>query len=417
MSTYSLADFDHVPSTKEIVTDRVNLDALPPIDEVKTLARWTSDMSELFNRDGAWFAPPDKQDRSAALARLAYSGAEMGWTDEQIATVLYDADDRWQKYTSRRKQTRDNIILNLINRAREKHGYVQMGEIDLSKFTKATDPTDPNSVAEPLIWGFQDFVDADFHIDWMLKGMIAVGGIGLVTGFPGTGKTQLCLQLAAYLALGKDRFLKWDNVSGTKKVLFLSLEMGKSPLNLFMTTIGESYEDKRLLNRNFLVAPFGVPLPLDTEPGQRFLNNLLDEYMPDVIFIDSLQKVISKEMTDELAVKSLFTYLANTREKYKAAMVIVHHNRKKSNEAQKKEIELSDVYGSYLIGGEVEFVLSMKKTDTKAIIDIEMLKNRLGVETDKFQVRRDNNLHFITGFEEAIDRLLEDQLKTGTDDD
>jgi archaellum biogenesis ATPase FlaH len=391
---YNLDDFAQIPSTKEIVTDKLDLNALPDIESVKTLARWTPDMDELFNRSFEWFtAGPDKQDRSAALARLAYSGAEMGWQDEQVAAMLYDADDRWQKYTSRRKQTRDNIILNLINRAREKHGYVQLGDIDLSKFTKAIDHDNPLSVAEPLIWGFQDFIEADFPINWVLDQMIAAGGIGLVTGYPGTGKTQLCLQMAANLALGQ-KFLHWPHVGANKKVLFLSLEMGKAPLNLFMTTIGESYEDKVTLNKNFKVAPFGVPLPLDTEPGQRFMDNLLEEYMPDVVFIDSLQKVISKEMTDELAVKALFSYLANTREKYGTAMVIVHHNRKKSNDAQKKDIELNDVYGSYLIGGEVDFTLSIKKTDTPNVLTIEMLKNRLGKEQPPFEVARDGNLHF-----------------------
>ena len=403
---YSLSDFDGVPSTKEIALERVDLNALPSMDSVRMQAKWTADMSELFNRDAAFFAPPDKQDRSAALARLAYSGAENGWADEQIATMLYDADSRWEKYTGRKDTTRNNIMLNFIQRAREKHGYTQLGDIDLSKFTKAADPTDPSSVAEPLIYGFQDFVESEFKIDWILNGLLALGGFGYVLGYPGTGKTQLCLQMAAQLALGDDTFLKWTNGGTPRKVLFLSLEMGKAPLNLFLGTIGKSYEDKATLNRNFLVAPFGVPLPLDTEPGQKFLNNLLDQYMPDVIFIDSLQKVISKEMTDELAVKNLMAYLQTIRDKYRTAVVIIHHNRKKSADAQKKDLDLNEAYGSYLIGAEAEFMLSLKKTETPALLTLEMLKNRLGPEQAAFEVRRDENLHFTVDSENYGEHLV-----------
>lgn len=408
---YSLSDFSHVPSTKETLSKDLNLHELPSLEDVKTLARWTPELLELFSKD---YESDTSMDRSSALARLAYSGAELGWTDEQIAAVIYDADERWGKYVSRKPSTRDNIMLNLINRAREKHGYVQMGEIDLSRFAKAADPEDPEAAAEPLIYGFQDFINADFKVDWQLDQLLAQGGIGLMTGFPGTGKTQLCIQMAAYLALGKERFLRWDNTGGSRKVMFLSLEMSKAPLNLFMGTIGATYPDKNTLNRNLLVAPFGVALPLDTEPGQRFLHNLLDEYMPDVIFIDSLQKVMSKEMTDELAVKTLFDFLSRTREKYKCSMVIVHHNRKKSNEAQKKDIELSDVYGSYLIGGEVDFVLSLKKTDTIGLLHLDTLKNRLGKEEPGFDVLRDDKLHFGIEFADIKDRF---RTEGGLDDE
>jgi archaellum biogenesis ATPase FlaH len=399
VKAYSLTDFDSIPSAKELVADQVDLNALPTTERVRAEASWTPDMMELFER-----SREQVEDRSSAMSRMAYSGAEQGWTDEQIAAVLYDLDDRWGKYIARRKETRDNIVLNFINRARAKYGYgFKDIEIDLSKLlrdpsVKTVDGTiDKGS---QLIFGFQEFVEADFHIDWMFEGLLAQGGIGLITASPGTGKTQLALQLGAYQALGHDRFLKWDNKVGTRKVLFLSLEMSKPPLNLFMSTIGQSYPDKTTLNRNFQVLPFGKPLPLDTEKGQAFLNTVMDETQPDLLIIDSLQRSISKEMTDELAAKNLMHYLAVMREKYRCAVVMIHHNRKKSAEAKKSDIStLDDVYGSVFFTADVDFILSMNKHGDEGNISLHTVKNRLGRETAPFEILRDEFLHFSSEFE------------------
>lgn len=404
--TYSLSDFDAVPSAKEIVTDKIDLGNLPTVDDVRQLARWTEDAVELFNRDGAYFEPkPDgtKEDRSGALTRLAMLGAELGWDDNQIAAVLYDADDRWGKYVNRRD--RDKRLVDFVNRARAKHGYTQPFDIDMSKFRKPVIEIAPDEAGAPLVYGFTDFIESDFPINWTLEGLLAEGGLGLITAHPGVGKTQLALAMGAHLALGHDRFLKWNNVGGHKKVLFLSLEMSKAPLNLFLRVIAQGYDDARTLNKNFLVAPFGVPLPLDTKEGQAFLNNLLDEFMPDVVVIDSFQAVISKEMTDELSVKAFFHYLQSVREKYRCAMVIIHHNRKTPNEkGATKAPELSDVYGSTFIAAEVDFVLSLRKPDKEndSLITVDMLKNRLGRAIAPFDVYRDEHLGFSIEFENLM---------------
>lgn len=400
MKSYSLDDFLSVPSRKESVKSKINLAALPEIDSVRAEAKWTTDMVELFDRE---YNPddPGDLDRSSAMARLAYSGAELGWSDEQIMAMLYDLDSRWQKYTARRKETRDNIILNFVNRAREKFGYTMVTDIDLSRFLRDTEAPvvdAEKSGLDRLVWGFQDFVEAEFHVDWMLDGLLPVGGMGFVTGFPGVGKTQFATQVGAYLGLGYDKFLKWDNVLGTRKVLFLSLEMAKNPFHLFMANIGQSYDDKQTLNRNMRLAPLGRPIPFDTKDGQAFLNNLLEEQMPDLLIIDSLQRSISKEMTDELAAKNLMHYLALVREKYKCAVLMIHHNRKKSAEAKTKQIsDISDVYGSVFYTADSDFVLSLDKV-SQDVVMVHTIKNRLGVEPEPFQVIRDEHLHFSMEF-------------------
>lgn len=408
MRTYELSAFGHITSAKALVSTKILDEPIPDIEEVKTLAKWTEDMLTLFNRTAEQVMSIDSDgtkafDRSSGMARMAYYGAEQGWSDAQIMAALIDIDNRWGKYKNRRdRETR--YLIPLVNRARQKHGYSgSLTDLAMSALLREQQPVDGGQ-ANQMVWGFDDFVNAEFKIDWMLEDLFAVGGFGLLVAHPGVGKTTLAIQMGAQLALGHDSFLKWTNSGGSKKVLFLSLEMGKPPLNHFLSLIANSYQDRRTLNRNFLVAPFGMPIPLDQPEGQQFLSNLLDEYMPDVLIIDSLQKVSSKELTDEQAVKNLIHYLATIRKKYGTSMLVIHHNRKKPNDAQKKSVELSDVYGSTYISTDADFVMNLHASITDRVV-VTMVKNRLGPTPDPFEIHRDKNLTFSTDFEHIYDQF------------
>ena len=408
LKTYSLSAFGHITSAKELVSTKILEEEIPSLDEVKTLAHWTSEMHELFNKTREEVMAVDaygsKQfDRSSGMARMAYYGAEQGWTDSQIMAALVDLDDRWGKYTNRRDREA-RYLVPLINRARQKHGYSgSLTDLALSALLKEQKPVAGEEAAK-MVWGFDDFVQAEFKIDWMLEDLFAVGGFGLLVAHPGVGKTTLAIQMGAQLALGQDKFLKWDNKGGSKKILFLSLEMSKAPLNHFLGLIANSYADRQKLNRNFLVAPFGTPIPLDMPEGQQFLSNLMDEYMPDVLIIDSLQKVSSKELTDEQAVKNLIHYLSMVRSKYNTSLLVIHHNRKKPNDAQKKSVELSDVYGSTYISTDADFVMNLHATTTD-MVAVTMVKNRLGPTPEPFEIHRDKHLTFSMDFDRIQDQF------------
>lgn len=397
MKVYGLSDFDSLTPAKDRVADNIDLQTLPSIEQVKREAKWTADMTDLFTKPVG-----EVEDRSAGLARMAYSAAEHGWSDEQIAAMLYDLDSRWKKYTARKASTRDNILLNLVNRAREKVGYATGNfDIDLSRFKKDKDiPVVTDEERKPLIWGFEDFVQADFPINWLVEGLLPEAGMAFITGFPGTGKTQLAIMLGAYIALGHESFLRWDIVGGAKKVVFLSLEMGEAPLHLFMQTIGASYTNKKLLNKNFRLMPLGEAIPIDTAPGQAFLDDWLEQEKPDLLIIDSLQLAISKEMTDEMAAKNLMHYLALVRKKHNCAVVMIHHNRKKSAEAKQKDItQLSDMYGSIFFAANADAVIGLDKLNDEGLLSVHGLKNRLGPNHAPFDIVRDETLHFSSEIE------------------
>jgi RecA-family ATPase len=130
--------------------------------------------------------------------------------------------------------------------------------------------------------------------------------------------------------------------------------------------------------------------------------------MPDILVIDSLQKISSKELTDEQAVKNLIHYLSTVRAKYSCAMIMIHHNRKKPNDGQKKGVELSDVYGSTYITTDVDFVLSLKTVDGN-LLQVDTLKNRLGATFEAFNITRNpDDLSFTTDLGNIFNQFAKD---------
>jgi len=168
------------------------------------------------------------------------------------------------------------------------------------------------------------------------------------------------------------------------------LEMSHAPLKKFFTGMAPHYGNHfSTLQRNFHVAPIGSALYLDRPEGQGLLNNIMAEYRPDILFIDSLQRVTSAPITDEQATKSLMIYLQGVRNQYHTAIYMVHHERKRSSDraGTYSSGELSDLYGSQFIAADIDFAIALRKTGIYVTLD--MYKNRLAEEHHDVQMTRD----------------------------
>jgi hypothetical protein len=88
--------------------------------------------------------------------------------------------------------------------------------------------------------------------------------------------------------------------------------------------------------------------------------------------------------------------------------VMIHHNRKKANDSQKKGVELSDVYGSTYITTDVDFVMSLKVIEGN-LLQVDTLKNRLGPTFEPFTITRNpENLSFSTDMGKVFNQFAKD---------
>ena len=379
MRKYSLADFAQVPVVHSVAEgSQVDPANIPLIEDIAADLDWHEDLTTLVRIDRP-------EDRSFSMMEAAYLAAERKWEDIHILSLLYHLDTKWGKYSTRRD--RDELLRDILTRARAKVGY---DGLDLSVPGGFLEPHSTSIMDEAEVLGFGDFLARSYPIDWYFTDLLSKGGIGLMTGWPGAGKTTLSLQMSAHAALGK-KFLRWESTAPLK-VLYLSLEMAAPPLHLFVEKSQTAYttEELRTLNTNLLLAPFGVPLHIDREDGFKRLENLLVTHQPKLVVIDSLSMITPKDLTDEEAMKTLFDGLAVIRQEHGVSFLIIHHNRKKAADAQRsKGVELSDIYGSTYITAKVDFAMNVTKLEEPNQVQLTMLKNRLGVEPDPFTLIRD----------------------------
>lgn len=377
---------------REIVEQlAIKLKEVPPIEDVLMFGHWTPALAESFKltKEEAGARSPDG--RSGTIQRIMYEAAEAGMSDEQMYAIVDACDKRWEKYTGRSPGIRKKYLIDAIAKARERVGW-------LTEETMAFVGAATNAPVEDdakLVYNLDEFMAKDVHIDWLLEGLFPRNGLGLLTAQPGTGKTQAAIQFGMGMALGT-KVLKWANLVGEQKILLMSLEMDHAPLKHFMSSVLGQYDesDMRILSKNFQIFPKNMFLPLDKPEGLAFVENLLSQYKPDVLIFDSMSKIMSKPMTDEQAALSLMRTIDMLRSKYNCAVLIVHHDRKKTQDAKSSDGSLSEMYGSQFLSAAADFVMSLQKTGERDKIKWVTWKNRLNQEDYPFMTARNQYLHF-----------------------
>lgn len=377
---YPQSRFASLKPVQQLVSDAVDTENLPVVEEVIAKYRWDVENFKFFMDPEI---PEGK--RSAALMRLGYVGAEMGLTDTEIYAILDNADNRWGKYVGR--ADRKIRLLDILNRARTKHPNALTSPTFAGLSGEATVETDVQ-----YVYGFKDFLDSSIEVEWAIEDFIERGGLGMVAAAPGVGKTQISIQLAIACALGEP-FLGWKPVAPMRMVV-LSLEMSAVALKKFMQVIAGHYtEDQiKLLQENLHIIPLGETLPLHKEQSRTFLYGLMDKIKPDGMVIDSLIKLAGVKLEEE-SVGVINHHLGVFRKRYNCFVWLIHHNRKANGDNGTPD-SLDDVYGSVFIAAEMTAVLLLYKKRGQKQIAVINVKNRLDEERPMFMVERDKNLFF-----------------------
>lgn len=379
--SYGRERFSSLKPVQQLVSDAVDTEHLPVVEEVIAKYAWSTD-------DFKFFMDPSIEEgkRSFALMRLGYIGAEMGLSDTEIYALVENADSRWGKYVNR--ADRKTRLLDIVNRARTKHPNATT---DLT-FKGLTNGGTIEQDAQ-LIYGFQDFLDSNLEIEWAIQDLLERGGLGIVASAPGVGKTQMSIQLAIACALGKP-FLDWAPLAPMRITLF-SLEMSHVALKQFMTVISGRYsiEELKMLQENLHIVPLGEAIPLDKEAARTFINTVLDQTKPDGVIIDSMGKLTMGKLEEE-TVRTINHHLAVVRKRYNCFVWLIHHNRK-ANGDNKEPTSLDDVYGNVYITAEATVVFLLhKKHPTDKNIKLIAVKSRLSPEREPLILNRDEHLFF-----------------------
>lgn len=341
-------------------------------------------------------SPKEDGERHTALTSVAMTCVEKGMTRDEAMTFLFDADTRWKKYYGRRD--RDKRLQSILLYA---EGHIQ--SLQDGRGNRRDDLQDVPSTSGPekstlLDYAgprpFGEFVRHQFHVDWVIEGLIHKQGLAIVAAPPGIGKTQFSLNLALSIASGK-LFLNWK-VTKPRRVLFLSLEMMQPELKHYLDKMAQEFteEERGLFNDNcFFLAR--QAFRLNNESNQALLLKWIDEIQPEGIFIDSLSRCTGGDL-EKGEVDTVFDFLnKEVRDKRGCFIWFVHHNRK-ANFNQKQPKKLEDMYGSQYIGAYASTAIGLWKI-TNSEIEVNCLKVWLSKPFKSFLAERTGNLTFKTG--------------------
>lgn len=319
-------------------------------------------------------------DRSNALYTLAMLAAEHGIADVDIYALLIDRCRAWDKFVKTHSPSAMNKQLgNIITKARMKYPY-----------RDGIESLDPDH--ELKVFGFEDLMEQDISVDWVIEGMLPEGGSLILASQPNVGKTQLTLQFMIHVALGKD-FLHYKILS-PRKVLFLSLEMSLVELRSFLNDMVKdlSVEERMLLQKNMLILPHGEAIAMNAIQGQAVVDALIEKHQPDGVFIDSLGSAIAGNINSMENVQSYNNFVDSMRKKHNIFWWMIHHTRKKQQGMRTDDMDA--VYGDQYIMARPGsgYIIVPAKDDKIRVINI---KQRLAKKEDKYLIERTPNLNFI----------------------
>jgi archaellum biogenesis ATPase FlaH len=380
--------FDILPEAPQYVKQDISLDDVPDPLDVVAKYQWPIEGFRHFRKKDIPVGG-----RSSAMMALAFYCAEMKMLDEEAFSILHNADERWGKFKNR--SDRNKRLLDLINKARQKYPLNPTGEL----------------IDEFPVYYFNEFLAREIFVEWIIPGVLQRAGLVLLSGPPGTGKTQLSLQFSIHMALGKE-FLGWE-LGKPQKIAFVSMEMGDADLKYFVDQMAEGLttEERIVLSENLCLIPLGYGVLLDSPADQAKVNRLIKAHEPDGIIFDSLGVATLDELSSESTVKSIMDYIARLRDEHNLFVWFVHHNRK-AQAQNKKPNKLADIYGSQYITAAATTVIGAWPVNDD--LELTGLKVRLARPFSKMLISRIDNLNFELA--KAGAKIIS-QLVTETEDD
>ena len=219
---------------------------------------------------------------------------------------------------------------------------------------------------------------------WIVDQILPLGGVGLIAGQPGIGKTWLSLDLAYAVAAGE----KWIQNFPCRKAKVLVI-LGEEDSNSLVERLDLIYDGRGFTydQGDTLPVEFLVQQPVRILDDESLLDSQLEEtvrdFQPGLVIIDPMRRVHGTDENDSGAMSALFAafrQLAAIPEST-CAILVVHHLRKRSEFDE----GLDRLRGSSDIAASVDSVLEVSGDfDT---LKIRHAKSKRGPAQESFLVR------------------------------
>ena len=361
---HPIAVFDVLPDIPFAPLQSEDIKTIPPVAKVIAKYAWPDEATELF------FEKLVKGTRSSGLTKLGHFCIEMGMNNAETLSILYNADDRWDKFT--RRKDRKERLLGIINYCRSRH---------------PVDPVEKEIDERLKVYTYEEFINTEITVEWVIPDLLHKKGLFSISGPPGVGKSQVSLRFAQRMAEGQP-FLKWQ-AGSPLKTLFVSMEMPHEELYFFLNKM--KMENSGLLRENMLLMPVGSSIRLNNKKKQADICKTIEKFQPEGLFFDSFGKGVMDDINSEKIIFEVFDFIDRIRHEYGVFVWFVHHPRK-GQAGNKRPNALDDLYGSQYYAANVGAAVGLWPVGPE--IQADCLKLRLAEKFESFKIRRTPDLDF-----------------------
>jgi hypothetical protein len=216
---------------------------------------------------------------------------------------------------------------------------------------KVTDPLPPPEEELPLPMTVRDVKNSIGNIESnpVIDNLLYRESISFLFGDPGSCKTWLTLDLCFNLADGNTVWGQFE--TSPKKVLFFEGDFTLPILKYRFDRFKENANQDNFLSLN--TEQFHqkkIEYLLETAKGKDTFERYLQKFNPDLVVIDSLGEFTGIDESKQKEMKNVIDFLKIMAKKYSNHILVLHHSRKRSNnERQERQMDMSDMTGSYVI--------------------------------------------------------------------
>lgn len=283
-------------------------------------------------------------------------GAKPGEWNRRLFRAAKDMQEQGYSY--------DLAVLKLRRATLNFEG--ELDENDLQTITSAfKNAPKYNQRSGPFKWESVDELSDSTEIDWLVSDLIAQGGMGLIAGKAGLGKSTITRQLAYCVCTGTP-FLGRKTTKGA--VLHITLEEGREILKKEASTQGLQEVDNYFLHtRNVNIIKHIEELEKDlVEKGAKLL------------IIDSLIRAAGGlDLNNQRDTNAFLTPLQDLAERADVSILLVHHQNKGGSGQD-------SVAGSFAIAAAGDMVMTFEGEGKRRYLNTTKLRG--GTPFHNFQI-------------------------------
>ena len=171
------------------------------------------------------------------------------------------------------------------------------------------------------------FKDGVPPINWLVDYFVPERGILMIGAEPKSYKTFMALHLAMSVADGLPFLGEYPTKQA--RVLYIDEENGQATVGRRVHMLKDGYDLQELPEKLYLTSFEGIKL--DTQEGAEIVEELIHEFTPRLVVIDSMVRFLDGQEDKAHDVREIFENLKPIMELTNVAFVILHHTRKDNN--------------------------------------------------------------------------------------